>query len=612
MDRDGDTDLLLNWHHLAALELFENRDGSFVQRNPRANDRSGLFENREGSFVQRNPRANDRSGLFENRGIPSLYAERDEIIARIERSPDAGLYLWHDLDRKAGWHFLWKDLDRRYPGLRAEIETNWDSTELVGLGAEEVEQQDGLRLGIAIADGAPARPFQLKLDAGTQLKVRTLADENGAVPPLFIGSELTPVRSGRADLWLPDPHGMAWVNVDGSAHPELFITRGGIRGTLRAPLDPKVDRFFLHRPDAMMRYQPSDPGTIPAGYGRGRRVEWVDVDLDGRLELSITNFATPNSLLVRDPRSGVFEDRAADFGLDIEPDVGIWGDIDDDGRPDFVHLRDGAIEVARNLGGSGFERISGEALGLTLPESESLQETATLRWADFDNDGALDLWVLSWSDARTNHLFRREGSGFRDISEEAGLTRVRANTVVVLADFDNDSFVDVVSFGRNRLLAAGDASGRRPSIVPALLWRNRGGESFEFVNLGIPHLYRAATALDADGDGRTDLVAFAEERHLLRNVSTARPSIEVELRDGDREPIGARVRAHYDDGTIAAQRYGSAHSTSHSQSLQPLRFGIPDGAKLESFDVRWPGETDGERFPVRDGDGSRQLLERRR
>ena len=40
MDLDGDPDLIVNWHHLDPLELFENRDGVFLPIVE-----SGLIEN---------------------------------------------------------------------------------------------------------------------------------------------------------------------------------------------------------------------------------------------------------------------------------------------------------------------------------------------------------------------------------------------------------------------------------------------------------------------------------------------------------------------------------------------------------------------------------------
>ena len=126
----------------------------------------------------------------------------------------------------------------------------------------------------------------------------------------------------------------------------------------------------------------------------------------------------------------------------------------------------------------------------------------------------------------------------------------------------------------------------------------------------MPRHITAATSLDADGDGRTDLmIVGAEGRRLLRNVTAEGLFLDVVLRDGEHEPIGAIVRALYADGTAAAQRYGSAHNTAFSQALQPLRFGIPSRTGLETLAVRWPGEGEDALYPVQ-GANTTAVIER--
>jgi arylsulfatase A-like enzyme len=567
MDLDGDPDLLINWHHLQPLELFENRGGRFALVEPA------------------------RSGLSDNRGVPDLYADADAMRAAIEEAGEPGLFLWHDVDRQGSWRFLWAAGD--LGPLEVEIETNHEIREIRGLAPGEGERPGPRRLRVRIE--ADRRAFAVGIEAGTQIRVA--ARTGGGPAPLRAGSQRTPLPGGQADLWLPDPHGMAWLQTWGSPHPELFITRGGIMGSLRPPLDPKRDRYYLHRGSGEPIYRFAEPGTLPPDYGRGRRAEWVDVDADGRPELSITHFQTPNALLAWDDASQTYRDRAPALGLDLAADVGIWGDVDDDGDADFVYLESGELAVARNRGPAGFEHVAGPSLGLVLGPDPGLQESTALHWADFDNDGALDLWVLSYSDARTNHLFRREDTGFRDVSAEVGLDRVRGNTLTILADFDNDAFLDVASFGRNRVQGQ-PGPGARPKVTLGLLWRNHGGRRFDLENLGIPVLYRAGTALDADGDGRTDLVLVGRERHLLRNEADAGDFVDVRLEGGASEPVGARVRAYYDDGSVAARRWGSAHSSYRSQSILPLRFGVPEGVRLTEIGVRWPGGTEEIRVPV--------------
>ncbi len=561
MDLDGDTDLLINWHRFGPLELFANEGGVFRRVNLPATGFSGLHDARD---------------------IPGLFADRSEMSAKIERLGQPGLYLWHDADRGGSWRFLWSNAERRYAGLVLDLETSLGVEEIEGLQEAEVERLDARRLRLSIPEEAVGRAFRIRTERlGVQLKLHLAPDASGETPSLFAGAELVRWPGGTLSVWKPDPHGIAWVDVEGTRRPDLYVTRGGLAGALAPPLDPKVDRYYVDGGGAGSLYRAAPAGAVPSGYGRGRRVEWVDVDNDGSLDLSIANKRTPNVLLFRDPQSGLFRDRAGELGLDFRgAEVQAWADFDGDGWEDLFFLEGNAVHVARNVEGARFERIEGPSLGLVLPPAGNrrrLIETTALRLADFDNDGDLDLWVFAYGRSRTNHLFRRDRDGFIEISAVVGLGRVSKTRTAVLLDVDNDSFEDVISFG-----------------AATLLWRNLAGQGFEIAELPgdlVHERIHAAAICDADGDGRTDLVLAGKKRHLLRNLSGEGNSfLDVDVRSRGGEPIGALVLARYGNGAVVARRYGSVHSSAFSQALQPLRFGVPQGVRLERVGVRWPGE----------------------
>ena len=577
MDVDGDVDVLINWHHLVPMELFENVAGRFELVNTLGRDESGLFD---------------------NPGIPSLYAARPEMTVRVEESGSPGLYVWHDLARRGSWRFLWKDDARQYDGFVLDVLTSIEVAEVEGLEASEVEQETPRTLRISVQGNPARRSFALKTVPRASRFRLGLRAMSGEALPLFVGRDLTPHPAGELDVWEPDPHGIAWVDVEGTARPELYITRGGLIGQLVPPLQPKLDRYFLPGPPGGPLYERAGESIVPRDRGRGRRVEWVDVDNDGVLELSIANKATPSRLLVRSPDSGELRDMAAELGLDLEEaEVQCWGDHDGDGFQDLYFLQENAIHVLRNRDGARFERIPGESLGLTLAPASAPSSTlfnfAALRLADFDNDGDLDLWLLGFGEERTNHLFLRAGERFTDVTERVGLASVRGNIFATLLDVDNDGFEDAVSSG----LLEGEAKedvGATKGAGHALLWRNRGGERFDIARLPravVPHPIHVATSLDVDGDGRWDLVSAGVERYLLRNTSDRRNSfVEIALRDQYGEPIGALVRVFYSDGSVGARRYGSAQNSAYSQVLGPLHFGVAAGMRVEKIAVRWPGD----------------------
>ncbi len=595
MDLDGDADLLINWHHLGPLELFENRNG--------------LFE-------LSNPAGGDRSGLFDNPGIPSLFAPATEITSRIDRSDSAGLYVWHDLDRAGSWRFLWKDDARLYGGFELDLRTSLGANHVEGLEEQEFKRLGHHRLDISVATGsAGIRRFSVRtLPIGVRLELR-LRDPSGRAVPIFAGSHLTPSPSGHLTVWKPDPHGIAWVDVEADERPEIFITRGGLMGRLRPPLDPKVDRYYRAGLEEGSLYRLADPDLVPPSYGRGRRVEWVDIDNRGGLELSIGNKQSPNALLMREEGSPAFRNVSASHGLDLKgAGVYTWGDFDGDGFDDLYYLEGCFLRVAVRRNGR-FEQLTEEATGLVLNtpdcEGKRLFDGAQIRLADFDNDGRLDLWILGYGSRRSSHLFHREGDRFRDFTRRVGLESLQGDHLYVLLDVDNDAFEDVVSFRTKRapylLRAVRFALGMvgwdvlRPSEHEAVLWRNCAGERFRFSRLPstlVPEKIHAATGLDADSDGRWDLVLVGQERHLIRNISdTPNGFIDVEIRDG-RHPIGALVKVLYGDGTIAVRRLGSATNSPFSQVAGPLHFGVPAALPLDGIAIRWPGDLEDTLYPA--------------
>jgi hypothetical protein len=575
MDRDGDPDLLINWHHRGRLELYENRGGKFALRNPPGTDRSGLYD---------------------NRGVPDLFAQSGVIERRIEASGKTGLFVWHDRNRAGSWRFLWKEGEEPFDGLQLRGESSLRIAAVEGLEPSEFQISNDRKFRVSLENGMEKgkengrkqRSFSVRVPrVATQLVLQLESTPGRVAPPIFVGPQLTPIGPGMVELWKPDPHGMAWVDVAGTPEPELFVTRGALAGELRPPAAAKEDRYYLA--DRGGRYRRARKGIVPESYGRGRRVEWVDVDGDGELDLSISNEKVANSLLVRDPATGAFHDRAAAWGLDlVNAAVQSWGDLDVDGWPDLFYLDGSEIHVLRRAAPKAdgdrseirFEHIGGDTIGLILPSADPSQkiiQPTSLRLSDFDNDGDLDLWVLSRGRDRSTLLFRNEGKRFTDVSKEVGIDAVQGARVVVVLDVDNDGFEDVVSFGQRTILLT-----------------NLGGSRFRADALSnhaeVGNVF-AATSLDVDGDGRIDLVVSGRRPSLLRNRSDNENGfLDVALSTDGREPIGALVRAWYSNGTIRAQRYGSAHSTAYSQALRPLHFGIRKGVSIQKVGVRWPGE----------------------
>jgi enediyne biosynthesis protein E4 len=134
--------------------------------------------------------------------------------------------------------------------------------------------------------------------------------------------------------------------------------------------------------------------------------------------------------------------------------------------------------------------------GGTVSKKYIIETTGSgLGMVDFDNDGLLDLFVLS-GQGGTNRMYHNEGKDrFRDVTDAVGLRSSGWAEGVCAADYDNDGFTDlfVTFWGANHL------------------YRNIAGKRFEDVTQDA-HLAQDRTRfntgcafIDIDNDGQLDL-----------------------------------------------------------------------------------------------------------
>jgi len=171
-------------------------------------------------------------------------------------------------------------------------------------------------------------------------------------------------------------------------------------------------------------------------------------------------------------------------------------------------------------------------------------------WLDYDNDGDPDLF-LTHLRAETNTLYQNEGGVFEDVTATTGLAAASVAFTgfgTGFADFDNDGHLDLY-VGNGRVGRGLPVTS--PFSEPNLLFRGLGGIRFKLVNPGggtanqrIDNT-RAVALADYDRDGGVDavLVNNGGPARLLHNVAGAgRGWLALELRESNgREAIGALI-----------------------------------------------------------------------
>ncbi|MSR60394.1 MAG: CRTAC1 family protein [Planctomycetaceae bacterium] len=179
-----------------------------------------------------------------------------------------------------------------------------------------------------------------------------------------------------------------------------------------------------------------------------------------------------------------FQDRTAEFGLQLANSKACWVDVDHDGWSDLCA---GGV-VWRNNDGKGFAKLA-EGIGEVVA-------------ADFDNDGFADLF--SWSPLRA--LRNKAGLGFEPV--DLPMLPKCVSCGACWGDFNGDGFVDVYVGGYEDWDAG--------ITYPDLLLINEKGKSFQLAWSEVRYRARGVTACDLDQDG--DLDVYVSNYRLQPNV----------------------------------------------------------------------------------------------
>jgi hypothetical protein len=205
--------------------------------------------------------------------------------------------------------------------------------------------------------------------------------------------------------------------------------------------------------------------------GRGMQPLWWDFDLDGDLDLYVANDVSMN-VLFRNEGDGTFKDVSFLVGLD-DPRGGMGvdaGDVDLDGDLDLVltnwELEANALYRNNLITPGGRKSHTGSFQDVTvrarLGDSVGLTSWGCVLF-DMDNDGDLDLFVPNGYTSpdyestglcvgQPDRLYRNDGTGrFEDVSELAGpaITTPHASRAAAVADHDRDGGLDLLVTSNN-------------------------------------------------------------------------------------------------------------------------------------------------------------------
>ncbi|OFY65607.1 MAG: hypothetical protein A2Y71_16695 [Bacteroidetes bacterium RBG_13_42_15] len=219
---------------------------------------------------------------------------------------------------------------------------------------------------------------------------------------------------------------------------------------------------------------------------------WGDYDNDGDLDLFLAGYISSLNYCAKIYRndSGVFSDIAAGLtGLNIA--AGAWADYDNDGDLDLVL---GGMSASGGLYVTTlYKNVNGVFTDINAGLPGIYQ--GSMVWGDYDNDGDQDILISGrlYNGQFLSSIYRNNNGTFIDIS--AGLTGLVASSAA-WGDYDNDGDLDLFMSGGS------DGSGTRLSVI----YRNDNG-IFTNIDTGLPGVASGSSVWgDYDNDGDIDLL----------------------------------------------------------------------------------------------------------
>ena len=246
-------------------------------------------------------------------------------------------------------------------------------------------------------------------------------DDNNGFVRIVEGEIVTETRAST---------GSCWIDIDHDSDLDVFITNR----------DKQHNSFFINAGDGT--FTQVTESILVQDSGDSRACGWADIDGDTHYDLYVVNAHEPN-FLYRNNGDGTFTRSTAEaLVTPNEYSYGLsWADIDNDEDLDlFIANLEATNELYLNDGAGNFHKLE-EHLIMT-----GSHPSKGNTWGDFDNDGDLDLYIANGTpgaDVR-NLLYLNDGQGnFTLIDNEEIVNDRYVSAGTAWADYDNDGDLDI-------------------------------------------------------------------------------------------------------------------------------------------------------------------------